>query len=212
MKKLLLIGAMLIVGAMSFSASVTVLEKGDSDKYSGTGLLDVHSTGKILDPTGRAMLVINPKNNAGPDGESLLFDFGAVGRGTEVKQVGSFEAEVITKKGDEIVKSNLSDSNIKIKLLGPSDKMTDDGKKITNFPVMSLISANKKLVNLSYQLSGSNGITNGGKTYSGEIMATAYRPLKTQDKSNEYIAGRFDDKSVSLEVTVTDVIVSVQAR
>lgn len=210
MKKLLLIGAMLIVGATSFSASVTELsDSSSSGKYSGTGLLDIHSTGKILDPTGRAMLVINPKNNAGPDGESLLFDFGAVGRGTEVKQVGSFEAEVVTKKSNEIVKADLT-SKINVNLLKNGEKK----EKIEKFTVMSSTDKSKSMVDLSYQLSGSNGLINGGKTYSGKILVTAYRPLKsdTTNGGDNYIAGRFDDKSVSLEVTITDVVVDVETR
>lgn len=213
MKKLLLIGAMLIVGATSFSASITELVQGTAEgKYSGTGLLDINSTGKILDPTGRAMLVINPITNAGPDGESMLFDFGSVGRGVEVKQVGKFEAEVLTKKTidgqKQIVKSDLT-GKIGIKLSRNGGNGQD---KINKFTVMSATDATKKMVDLSYQLSGSNGLINGGKTYSGEILVTAYRPLKTDDANDgsNYIAGRFDDKSVSLEVTVTDVVVEVE--
>lgn len=225
MKKLLLIGAMLIVGATSFSASVTELTEGTDGnvgKYSGTGLLDINSTGKILDPTGRAMLVINPITNAGPDGESMLFDFGSVGRGIEVKQVGSFEAEVLTKKTiqqdeegskKEIVKSDLT-NKITVKLARTGGQVSTDGQKVKKFTVISSTSANGKLVDLSYQLSGTSGLINGGKTYSGEILATAYRPLKT-DATNDgasYVAGRFDDKSVSLEVTITDVVVEVETK
>lgn len=213
MKKLLLIGAMLIVGATSFSASITELVQGTVEgKYSGTGLLDINSTGKILDPTGRAMLVINPITNAGPDGELMLFDFGSVGRGVEVKQVGKFEVEVLTKKTidgqKQIVKSDLTEK-IGIKLSRNGGNGQD---KINKFTVMSATDATKKMVDLSYQLSGSNGLINGGKTYSGEILVTAYRPLKTDDANDgsNYIAGRFDDKSVSLEVTVTDVVVEVE--
>lgn len=213
MKKLLLIGAMLIVGATSFSASITELVQGTAEgKYSGTGLLDINSTGKILDPTGRAMLVINPITNAGPDGESMLFDFGSVGKGVEVKQVGKFEVEVLTKKTidgqKQIVKSDLTEK-IGIKLSRNGGNGQD---KINKFTVMSATDATKKMVDLSYQLSGSNGLINGGKTYSGEILITAYRPLKTDDANDgsNYIAGRFDDKSVSLEVTVTDVVVEVE--
>lgn len=218
MKKLLLIGAMLIVGATSFSTSITELTEGSaSGKYSGTGLLDINSTGKILDPTGRAMLVINPITNAGPDGESMLFDFGSVGRGIEVKQVGKFEAEVLTKKtvdGEkQIVKSDLTGKiTVKLAQIGPN--VTDDGQKVKKFTVMSPTSTTDKLVDLSYQLSGSNGLINGGKTYSGEILATAYRPLKTDTINGgaSYIAGRFDDKSVSLEVEITNVEVAVEAK
>lgn len=219
MKKLLLIGAMLIVGATSFSARVIELTKTggagtpeDPTQWSGEGNMPINSTGTILDATGKAMLVITPVTNAGPDGESMLFDFGSVTRGKELKQVGKFTAEVMTKKDGEIVKADLSKqgTSIEVKLVQGSksgsriDKFTVTDPAVELDPVAE--DTKNKLVDLSYQLSGSNGLTNSGKTYSGEIVATAYRPVESGDKQNwKYISGRFDDKSVTLQVTVTGV-------
>lgn len=219
MKKLLLIGAMLIVGATSFSAKVYELTKSSGDgtsgnpsKWSGEGNMPINSTGTILDATGKAMLVITPLTNAGPDGESMLFDFGSVTRGKELKQIGKFTAEVITKKDGEIVKSDLT-NKVTVELYQGTKIGVDSGKRIAKFTVTDpAVTTNKnKLVDLSYQLSGSNGITNSGKTYSGEIVATAYRPVETgSNKDWEYISGRFDDKSVTLQVKVDGVAVTVQ--
>lgn len=213
MKKLLLIGAMLIVGATSFSAKVIELKEDSSGSktWSGEGNMPINSTGTILDATGKAMLVITPVTNAGPDGESMLFDFGSVTRGKELKQVGKFTAEVMTKKNGKIVKADLSkaETSIEVKLFKGSSEGANSGKSIAKFTVTdpAVVGENNKLVDLSYQLSGSNGLTNSGQTYSGEIVATAYRPEKT-DTTNEgekYISGRFDDKSVILQVKVSGV-------
>lgn len=210
MKKLLLIGAMLIVGATSFSARVIELTETGSGtkKWSGEGNMPINSTGTILDATGKAMLVITPVTNAGPDGESMLFDFGSVTRGKELKQIGKFTAEVITKKAGGIVKADLSKqgTSIEVKLV----QGTNSGSRIDKFTVTdpAIAGTKNKLVDLSYQLSGSNGLTNSGKTYSGEILATAYRPeKKTGDQADQedYISGRFDDKSVTLQVKVSGV-------
>lgn len=221
MKKLLLIGAMLIVGATSFSAKVYELKEdtpsGQPAKktFSGEGNMPINSTGTILDATGKAMLVITPVTNAGPDGESMLFDFGSVTRGKELKQIGKFTAEVMTKKGGQIVKADLSKSgtSIEVKLFKGSKEGEDGGKRtgiitvtdpaITPDPQPE--NTKNRLVDLSYQLSGSNGLTNSGKTYSGEIVATAFRPEKTAQNGDKYIAGRFDDKSVTLQVKVLGV-------
>lgn len=220
MKKLLLIGAMLIVGATSFSARVIELTKTggagtpeDPTQWSGEGNMPINSTGTILDATGKAMLVITPVTNAGADGESMLFDFGSVTRGKELKQIGKFTAEVMTKKNGKIVKANLGakGTTVTAKLF---QNGVDKNNHVTKFTVIDPAikpSGNpendkNKLVDLSYQLSGSNGLTNSGKTYSGEIIATAYRPVESGDKQNwKYISGRFDDKSVTLQVTVTGV-------
>jgi hypothetical protein len=226
MKKLLLIGAMLIVGATSFSASVYELTKTggagtpeDPTQWSGEGNMPINSTGTILDATGKAMLVITPVTNAGPDGESMLFDFGSVTRGKELKQIGKFTAEVMTKKDGEIVKADLSKAgtSIEVKLFHGSLEGANGGKSIAKFTVTdpAVAGTKNKLVDLSYQLSGSNGLTNSGKTYSGEILATAYRPEKadTTNGGENYISGRFDDKSVTLQVKVSGVedIVTVGA-
>lgn len=218
MKKLLLIGAMLIVGATSFSAVVEELKLGSNSKYSGNGLLPVNSTGKILDPTGRAMLVINPLSSAGPDGESILFNFGSVGRGRVVKQVGTFTAEVLTGKAatdpsttpPTIIKSDLK-GKIEVKL---SRNGGEGSNKINKFTVKAPDATEqekmKNLVDLSYELTGTSGLSGDGKTYNGEILATAYRPLVSETpKDQKYIGGVFNDRSVNLEVKITNVAVDI---
>lgn len=220
MKKLLLIGAMLIVGATSFSSVVEELKPGSNSKYSGNGLLPVNSTGKILDPTGRAMLVINPLTSAGPDGESILFNFGSVGRGRVVKQVGTFIAEVLTGKASAspstdpptIIKSDLTG-----KIIVNLSRNGGTGNKINRFvvkaPDASSADNTKNLVDLSYELTGTSGLSGDGKTYNGEILATAYRPLVSETPKDEaYIGGVFNDRSVNLEVQINAVTVEIPPK
>lgn len=222
MKKLLLIGAMLIVGATSFSSVVEELKPGSNSKYSGNGLLPVNSTGKILDPTGRAMLVINPLTSAGPDGESILFNFGSVGRGRVVKQVGTFTAEVLTGKantepdGDglpEIIKSDLK-GKIEVKLSRNGELGSNKiNRFVVKAPDASSVDNTKNLVDLSYELTGTSGLSGDGKTYNGEILATAYRPLVSETPANHtYIGGVFNDRSVNLEVQINAVIVDIPPK
>lgn len=221
MKKLLLIGAMLIVGATSFSAVTEELTQSEG-KYSGNGLLPVNSTGKILDPTGRAMLVINPLASAGPDGESILFNFGSVGRGRVVKQVGTFTAEVLTGKantepdGDglpEIIKSDLK-GRIEVKLSRNGELGSNKiNRFVVKAPDASSTDNTKNLVDLSYELTGTSGLSGDGKTYNGEILATAYRPLVSETPANHtYIGGVFNDRSVNLEVQINAVIVDIPPK
>lgn len=221
MKKLLLIGAMLIIGTTSFSAVTEELTTSEPNKYSGNGLLPVNSTGKILDPTGRAILVINPLTSAGPDGESILFNFGSVGRGRVVKQVGTFTAEVLTGKTSDspqtdpptIIKSDLK-GKINVNL---SRNGQEIGKKINKFTINSPDATSsdksKKLVDLSYELTGTSGVSGDGKTYNGEILATAYRPLTSEiTDSSTYIGGIFNDRSVNLEVQINGVSVEIPPK
>lgn len=188
MKKLLLIGAMLIVGATSFSA-VTV-DLGSGTTYTGTGRLPIESEGNILDSTGRVVLVVNPTDNAGTDGESLMFNFGAVGRGRAETLIGRFEAMVLRNNQ----KVNISGANIEVKL-EKNGATPQDAHKLT---VMKSGSATEKLVDLTYELSGINGLDASGTVYNGEVIASAFRPLKQAADGNTYVDGEFIDNSISL--------------
>lgn len=188
MKKLLLIGAMLIVGATSFSA-VTV-DLGSGGTYTGTGRLPIESEGNILDSTGRVVLVVNPTDNAGTDGESLMFNFGAVGRGRAETLIGRFEAMVLKNNN----KVDISKANITVKLEKNGATPQDAHKVI----VMKSGSSTEKLVDLTYELSGINGLDASGTVYNGEVIASAFRPLKQATGGNTYVDGEFIDNSISL--------------
>lgn len=198
MKKLLLIGAMLIVGATSFSA-VTV-NLGSGTTYTGTGRLSIESEGSILDSTGRVVLVVNPTDNAGTDGESLMFNFGAVGRGRAETLIGRFEAMVLKDN----TKVDISGANITVKL-EKNGATPQDAHKLT---VMKSGTTDKKLVDLTYELSKANGLDSSGKVYNGEVIASAFRPLKQTGGADGYVDGEFIDNSINLVFDIANLTVN----
>lgn len=198
MKKLLLIGAMLIVGATSFSA-VTV-NLGSGTTYTGTGRLPIESEGSILDSTGRVVLVVNPTDNAGTDGESLMFNFGAVGRGRAETLIGRFEAMVLKDN----TKVDISGANITVKL-EKNGATPQDAHKLT---VMKSGTTDKKLVDLTYELSKANGLDSSGKVYNGEVIASAFRPLKQTGGADGYVDGEFIDNSINLVFDIANLTVN----
>lgn len=207
MKKLLLIGAMLIVGATSFSAVTEILTLTETDgakKYSGTGRLPIESEGSILDSTGRVVLVVNPTDNAGTDGESLMFNFGAVGRGRAETLIGRFEAMVL--KDNQ--KVDISEAAITVKLEKNGTDLKDAHKVI----VEKSGTTDKKLVDLTYELSSVNGLDSSGKVYNGEVIASAFRPLKKMDEygvdQSGYVDGEFIDNSISLVFDIANLTVN----
>lgn len=200
MKKLLLIGAMLIVGATSFS-SVTVDLGASGGPYTGTGRLPIESEGSILDSTGRVVLVVNPTDNAGTDGESLMFNFGAVGRGKAETLIGRFEAMVLKDN----TKVDISGANINVKL----EKNRTDLKDAHKLTVMkSGTTTNEKLVDLTYELSKANGVDSSGTMYNGEVIASAFRPLKQIGGADGYVDGEFIDNSISLVFDIANLTVN----
>lgn len=208
MKKLLLLGAMLIVGATSFSAVVTTLTPNggpDNVTYSGSGNLPIESEGNIFDPTGKVTLVLNPISSAGTDGASLMFNFGAVGRGKYETLIGSFEAKVldgVTQGGATPKLANMSGATIDVKLeKGTSKAMAQ--KVIVKEAGVESDSA-KNLVDLTYELSGTNGLSADGTVYTGEIKASAYRPPVTATNGAQYVAGEFIDNSVRLVFNISN--------
>lgn len=207
MKKLLLIGAMLIVGATSFSAVTEILTEGGTDPkyYSGTGRLPIESEGSILDPTGRVVLVLNAVDTAGTDGEALTFNFGAVGRGKQEVLAGKFQAKVLNGlKGDGTSEEvDLKSAVIDVKLERGGTKATAH-----KFTVNKTGSTTEKLVDLTYELSKANGLSVDGKAYDGEVIATAFRPTLAVDTNSEYKSGEFIDNSVSLVFDISNLRVN----
>lgn len=200
MKKLLLIGAMLIVGATSFSAVSTdlmldLVSSGGKTTYSGTGRLPIESEGSVMDATNRTVLILTAIDSAGTDGRALTFNFGSVGRGKQEVLVGKFQAKVLDNKNPK----SLSGANITVNLERGSEK----GQAL-DFTVDSTTQTGKKLVDLTYELSKGNGLSNGGMTYDGEVIATAYRPTVKADASKEYVTGDFLDNSVNLVFNISN--------
>lgn len=207
MKKLLLIGAMLIVGATSFSAvsfdlTETQGQHPNPNTYSGTGTLPIDSEGVIIDSTGKAILVLSAIDSSGTNGRELTFNFGSVPRGQEQTLIGKFKAEVFENNVQkslngatisvELEKGNKKANAVRFEVDSTKNDTANAGKKL-------------KLVHLSYELSKSNGLSQDGKQYNGEIRAVAFRPEHNAQAVPDHIAagtsyttGQFFDNSVNL--------------
>lgn len=104
MKKLLLLGALLVVGATSFSAIASPTPDTDQTASFGDGAsattksvgLNLITRGDVIAPQdGEFMLVISPTVNGGTDGKSIEFNFQNLIPGETRKVQGGFEAKII---------------------------------------------------------------------------------------------------------------------
>lgn len=187
MKKLLMIGAILVLGATSFAGVSVELDK-TGDTYGGTGKMTVGSTGMAVEGTNNGTLVVTPTMSAGADGTSLEFSFGDLVKGTTSTVTGRFTAEIIKEDGIAVA---LKDS-IK-SYLETADSPDTKGTQ-TRIQDIQLTSGNANEVGkLSYELT--NKVNNNDKTYEGEIIAKV-----TADGAN---TGYFSDKSARVVVEVT---------
>lgn len=213
MKKLLLIGAMLIVGATSFSAISEDLTEttggtgGNTKIYSGTAALPIESQGIIADSTGKKILVLTAVDSTGTNGRNMTFDFGAVGRGKQEVLVGKFQAQVLNDK----VAQSLDGATIDVKLERENKKET-----VHQFEVADTKEPAKKLVKLSYELSNANGLSQDKMAYNGEVIVTAFRPKHNAPEitgsngvitsaGTAYTVGEFLDNSVSLVFNISGI-------
>lgn len=180
MKKLLMIGAVLIMGTLGYGAQRADLNvTGDTANAIGTAdtTLTLRTRGNVVDATNNAVLVITPLNSTGASGDKLMFHFGSVTPGSTTTLKGKFKAEVLkhdTASGD-IKYGTLTDTNIKVGLAvknGTTDPIiTDVEPKIAQRQVNER-GTETKVGEISYELTSASGVKNGGKTYEGEILST----------------------------------------
>ena len=96
MKKILLLGALLILGTVSFGKT-EVLQGVTADgetTYSGNTSLQLISEGNAVAVVNNVWLEIMPMMSKGPNGASIEFDFGELQKGQVAVTEGSFYAEV----------------------------------------------------------------------------------------------------------------------
>lgn len=203
MKKLLMIGAILIMGTMSYAATHTDLAADGT----GSTSLSLKTTGNVVSAAKKALLVITPTRSVGANGDSLEFNFGTLMPGANATVVGKFEAQVITdhstdgrkygilKEGD----STGQNGNIKVGLV-QNGNTTTLKESIT---VQAKNSSNQDIADLIYTLTPASGVKDSGKIYEGEIEST----LIVDDGTN---TGVFFDRTVSVAVQITDVELAVE--
>lgn len=202
MKNLLMIGAILLIGTISYAGTHTDL----STDGTGSTSLSLKTTGNVVSAAKKALLVITPTRSVGANGDSLEFNFGTLMPGTNTTVVGKFEAQVITDHSTEgrkygILKEGSStgqSGNIKVGLV-QNGNTTSLKESIT---VHAKNSSNEDIANLVYTLTPASGVKDSGKTYEGEIESTL---IATEDN-----VGVFFDRTVSVAVQVTDIELAVE--
>lgn len=200
MKKMLLIGAMLIVGATSFGQRVADLGTADSSPKTGGTKLDITVRGEVVDSS-KNILVITPLTNAGADDNTIVFNFGTMALGSSSTLTGKFKAEVF-KANDHTNPISLSGSTIKVGLGNTADSTDSTTKKINlNLTSIETNTSNNDLGDLTYELStgstGNNGLVNADKTYEGVVTATV-----TMHNSN---TGNFYNSQGKLNVEISGI-------
>lgn len=220
MKKLLLLGAMLIASASSYALTVKLegVDVGDPDPtakvYNGSANLPLRSKGNIIDPTNKMLLVVKPTVSAGADGGSLEFDFGRMTKDTTKSLVGKFTAEVF-KGGDSAdnigqegfyTPIKLTDDNIVVNLNG---KMDGTQTKTLKNPLYSSTMDNgnrKEIGNIAYTIAPSSGVQ-GNYVYEGILNTEVTLGKDSIDGTAipDVSTGSFTDSSVYIFVGVKDI-------
>lgn len=202
MKKFLLIGAMLIVGATSFSevlVKLTESGKGTAEspyKYSGEGVMEVGARGSILDPAGKILLVVQPSVSTGADHTALAFDFGRLTRNdTRIRQ-SEFIAQVL-KDGEPMPIVN-------------SGGTSAISATIENGELQDLFNEkNEKIGSIKYTLGEMSGLSGDKLTYTGRVkaeIATGRGKDGQQISSGSTPTGSFTHNTSSIKVSVTSVV------
>lgn len=180
MKKLLLLGAMLILGAVSFGDSINEIEVGADGKGTGKGSLGLVARGSVVDIASKVVLEIIPTVNAGIDGTSLEFNFGDMLPGDSAVHTGKFTARVLNNKVPVSIGDKLTTEVV-------DNGRTSNELKNTTGDVVGKI---------KYEKAGSSGFIDTDKTYEGVI--TSQINLNQDDKTK----GTFYDTGAYVKINV----------
>lgn len=201
MKKLLMIGAILVMGTMSYAGAYTDL----AEDGTGSTTLTLKTTGNVVSAANKALLVIIPTLSAGASGDALEFNFGSLIPGANTTLRGKFQAQVITDSSSKgrkygILKEGNSGGNIKVGLVQNGN--TSSLKE--SITVQAKNSSARDMADLVYTLTPASGVKDSGKTYEGEIESTLIAK-----KEN---TGVFFDRTVSVAVQITDIGLEVEKK
>ena len=199
MKKLLMIGSILILGITAFAGVEVELNKdtASGNTYSGKGYMNVGSTGYAVEGANTGTLIVTPTMSEGADGTSLEFSFGNLVKGATGVGNGRFKAEIVKKDG---VALPLGENKVSAKLqtvtIGDTGNIaiTDKADKIENIALKGG-NSETSFGTLSYELTNKR-VNNAGKTYEAEVITT----VKIND--NAAYVGTFSDKSARVLIEV----------
>lgn len=187
MKKLLLLGAMLILGAVSFGDSVNEIEVGTNGKGTGKGSLGLVARGSAVDIANKVVLEIIPTVNAGIDGTSLEFNFGDMLPGDSAVHTGKFTARVLNNK-------------VPVNING---KLTTEVKEVSNDlkNTMGVV-----VGKIKYEKTGASGFIDTDKTYEGVITS------KINLNNTETTTGTFYDTGAYVKISVNALEITTPAQ
>lgn len=209
MKKLLMLGAILILGTVGYGAKSADIIQDGSNNYVADTTLTLRTKGNVVDTTNNTVLVITPMNGTGANNDKLMFHFGSIAPGETTTLKGRFKAEVIREEKAGMPDGpftfttkygQLTKDNIKVGLAEKTGTADPDITKtkvtIANRQVNER-GTNTKIGSITYTLSNASGIQDSGRAYEGEIISTF-----TADKTAK---GNFTDTGVMVVVNVTNV-------
>ena len=223
MKKLLLLGAMLILGATSFGYTIELGDtpaEGSEKKYTGSGNLELRSRGNIIDPTNKVLLVVKPTISAGADGTSLEFDFGRMTKKQSKSMVGEFTAEVFkggASAGAALTPVPLGDDNMVVNINGNGNTDASANQTLkkelyssTRISAEDATNGNRKEIGtVIYTINPSSGVQEG-YTYRGRLTTEVTIGVDQDGTTpiNDVATGTFSDNSAYLYVGVKNLAVN----
>jgi hypothetical protein len=171
MKKLLLIGAMLVVGATSFSNNLLIKLNEDTGtsqqpvKYSGEGVMEIGSRGKIMSPAENdIVLIVRPAVSTGADHQALAFDFDLLGR----KDTKIVQSEFIA----EVAKADASGNLTLLPIVKDANGTSAISATVKNGQLQALYNMkNEKIGSIKYVLSDMSGLAPDKLSYVGRVKA-----------------------------------------
>ncbi len=207
MKKMLFIGAMLIVGMTAFGGKgVTIGNTVNGNVHSGDADLGIMAVGEVVDKTSNVILSVKPTLSAGDDGGSLHFRFGEMKAGSAKDVTGEFTIEVLkdglpvsmTVDGEADGNSALTvelagGTNVVDNLPSGTTAMTSELKQVQT----ATGTAPAKVGELRYTLSGKT--SNSAKLYTGTVISNVILE-NTAEGSFQNDACRLDIKIAGLQV------------
>lgn len=194
MKKLLL-GALLVVGATSFSVEkpMTGTGAGGTTPFAGSASLTLRAEGSIIDATGKPILVVEPKTVGSGNG-SLDFTFNSLVMGGKAQNLeGEFEVRI--EETDGTILQFGADTVVDVQL---AEKGALAGDTTLDITLTDGLDTSKELGTLRYTLSSGpeGGTLETATSYKGVVLASV-----TPSTSN---TGRFINTDASVEVSVTN--------
>lgn len=194
MKKMLFIGAMLIVGMTAFGGRVVDLGPSPTDgssTFNGGTNLGIITKGEVVDVTQEVLLVVKPTLSAGDDEASLHFRFGDMKSGTGKQVDGEFTVQVLNKGEAVDMKDALT-----VKLKQGESEITSGTDMIPLYPtnVANKEPGTNDMGTIIYTLTGEK--ENAGKLYTGKVVSNVYI------KKGE--SGSFSDSSCHIDIALTN--------